>query len=84
MTLEIPEEFEKALGDTPEEARRRALECIAVEGYKAQKLSHRKVGDLLGLNWHETEALLVRSGALHLASGPELISEVDAALRSIK
>jgi len=84
MTLEIPEEFEKALGDTPAEVRRRALECIAVEGYKAQKLSQRKVGELLGLNWHETEALLVRSGALHQTSSAEISAEVDAALRSIK
>jgi predicted HTH domain antitoxin len=78
MTLEIPEAVEKALGDTPEQSRRRALECMVVEGYKAEKLSHRKVGELLGLSWHETEEFLARNGAMLHMTAEEVETEVEA------
>ena len=84
MTVEIPEAVEKALGDTPEQARRRALECMVVEGYKARKLSHGKVGELLSLSWHETEAFLRKSGALLHMTSEEIADEVEGALREMK
>jgi hypothetical protein len=63
MTLEIPDAVEKALGDTPDQARRRALECMVIEGYKADKLSRGQVQQLLALGWWETEDLLARHKA---------------------
>ena len=84
MTLEIPDAVEKALGDTPEQARRRALECMVIEGYKAQRLSQGKVGELLGLSWHETEALLHKNGALLHMTSEEVAEEVEGALRDLK
>jgi predicted HTH domain antitoxin len=81
MTVEIPEAVEKALGDTPEAAQRRALECMVVEGYRSQKLSHRRVGELLGLSWHETEDLLARNGAMLHMTSKEVEAEVEGMLK---
>ncbi|MGZ8900086.1 MAG: UPF0175 family protein [Limisphaerales bacterium] len=83
MIVEIPKAVEKALGDTPEAAQRRALECMVVEGYKAQKLSHGQVRELLGLSWHAAEELLARNGALLHMTSEEVAAEVEAALRML-
>jgi len=78
MTLEIPELVEKALGDTPEQARRRALECVVVEGYKSERLSRGEVRRLLDLSWYGTEELLSKYGAyLHYS-----IEDLDDDLRT--
>jgi predicted HTH domain antitoxin len=37
---------------------KRALEAIAVEGYRSGALSRGQVRRILGLSWHETEAFL--------------------------
>ena len=66
VTIELPEQIEHQLknqwGDLP----RRALEALAVEGYRAEILSRAQVGEMLNLNFWETEAFLKeRSAYLH-------------------
>ncbi len=47
---------------------RRALEAIAVEGYRTQALTKAEVGRMLNLSWHKTEAFLKeRQAYLHYA-----------------
>jgi hypothetical protein len=78
MVLEIPENIEKALGKTPEEARRRALELFALDGHKSERLTHLEVRQLLGLSWHETEQFLHDNGAMLHYTPEELRHEVEA------
>jgi predicted HTH domain antitoxin len=58
VAIELPEDIARQLrscwGDMP----RRALEAIALEGYRSGALSRGQVGRLLGLNFWETEAFL--------------------------
>ena len=58
VTIEMPEQIEHHLkaewGDLP----RRALEALAVEGYRARALSAGQVAEMLGLRIWETESFL--------------------------
>jgi predicted HTH domain antitoxin len=58
VAIELPEDIARQLssswGDTP----RRALEAVALEGYRSGALSRSQVGLLIGLNFWETEAFL--------------------------
>ena len=51
---DIGRQLESAWGDMP----RRALEAIAVEGYRSGALTRAEVGRVLGLSYWETEAFL--------------------------
>lgn len=61
-TLELPDLAKEQLGESPQALTRALLEKAVVESYRAGKISHGKVGELLGLSWHETEAFLRRNG----------------------
>jgi predicted HTH domain antitoxin len=67
ITINLPPEIEQQLeaewnGDLP----RKVLEAIAVEGYRQGALSRGQVGELLGMNFWETEAFLKeRNAYLH-------------------
>ena len=84
MTLEIPAEFERAFGDTPDEVRRRALECLVVEAYKKAKISRGQVRELLGLNWYETEDFLAREGATYHYTVADLDDDIATGRRLLK
>lgn len=84
MTLDIPERIEKALGDTPEQSRRRALECMVVDAYKSQKLSRSDVRELLALSWQETEEFLARNGATYHYALPELDEDIETGINLLK
>jgi predicted HTH domain antitoxin len=63
VTIELPEEIERQLQAEWENLPRRALEALAVEGYRTGALTRGQVGQLLGLSFWETEALLKERGA---------------------
>jgi hypothetical protein len=64
VTLEIPEPLAKDLGDSPETVGRKFIEEYALNGYRAQKLTHYQVQLLLGLSgWSATEKFLRENGA---------------------
>jgi len=44
------------VGETPAVVGRHVMEDAAIESYRAGRLSHRQVGELLGLDYWETEA----------------------------
>lgn len=67
IIVEFPEQVKQFFGWTEEEMPRKLLELIAIEGYRERLLSRRQVGELLGLNFWETEQLLKeREAHLHL------------------
>ena len=64
ITIKLPDEIEFQLATKWRDALpRKILEAIAVEGYREEALSHRQVGELLGLDRWQTDAFLKEHGA---------------------
>jgi predicted HTH domain antitoxin len=58
VTVEMPDQIARQWGETPDAVARRILEDVAVEGYRTARLSQRQVGEMLGLDYWQTEAFL--------------------------
>jgi predicted HTH domain antitoxin len=58
VTVELPDQVAHQLGDTPAAVARHVTESAAVEGYRTGRLSHRQVGQLLALDYWQTEDFL--------------------------
>ncbi len=63
VTIELPPAIEQNLGAGGRDISRRALELLAVDGYRETRLSQRQVGEMLGMNFWETEAFLKKHEA---------------------
>lgn len=63
VTFELPEDIAAALGSRPESISRKALEMIAVEGYRSNRLSEAQVRRMLGFETRfDVHALLNEHG----------------------
>jgi len=62
VTVNMPDQVARQWGDTPEAVSRHVMEDAAIEGYRAGRISHRQVGELLGLDYWQTEAFLKGRG----------------------
>jgi predicted HTH domain antitoxin len=62
VTVELPDQVARQWGETPDAVRRHVMEDAAIEGYRAGRLSHRQVGEMLELDYWQTEALLKERG----------------------
>lgn len=58
ITIKLPDMLARAFGATPEARSRRFTEAAAIEEYRAGRLSQRQVGEMLGLDYWETERFL--------------------------
>lgn len=63
VTIELPEEIERQLAERWGDLPRRALEAVALEGYRSEVLSAGQVAEMLGLSAWEAEAFLSSHGA---------------------
>jgi predicted HTH domain antitoxin len=59
VTIRLPENVAQSFGANPEAVARQILENAAAEGYRAGRLSHRQVGEMLRLDYWQTEKFLV-------------------------
>ena len=55
VTVKLPDQVARHWGENPEAVGRHVLEDAAIEGYRAGRLSHRQVGEMLGLDYWQTE-----------------------------
>ena len=62
VTVKMPDQIARQWGDTPDAVGRHVMEDATVEGYRAGRLSHRQVGELLGLDYWQSEAFLKERG----------------------
>ncbi|PYJ56791.1 MAG: hypothetical protein DME24_21120 [Verrucomicrobia bacterium] len=62
FTVNMPDRVARRWGETPEDVGRHVVEHAAIEGYRAGRLSHRQVGEMLGLDYWQTEAFLKELG----------------------
>ena len=58
VTIQLPDALARAFGATPEARARRLTEDAAIEGYRAGQLSQRQIGEMLGLDYWQTERFL--------------------------
>jgi hypothetical protein len=79
VTLEMPDQIAKGLHLDGEDGRRRALEMLALEGYRTGGLSRGQVGELLGLGFYETERFLHEHGAVV----PFTMEELDESSKAL-
>lgn len=77
MTIELPDEIAQALASRGDLSRR-ALEALAVEGYRQDALTQLQVGKLLGLTRTETEDFLAQHVDLYTYDPGELEREAKA------
>jgi predicted HTH domain antitoxin len=65
IIIELPQDIERQLADEwgDETLPRRALEALALEGYRSEALSAGQVAEILGLTGEETDAFLRERGA---------------------
>ena len=62
VTVELPDQVARQWGATPDAVGRHVLEDAAIEGYRHGRLSQRQVGDLLALDYWQTETFLKQRG----------------------
>ena len=79
VAIELPEDIAKQLEAAWQDMPRRALEAVAVEGYRSEVLTQRQVGRLLDLSFWDTEAFL-KQRAAYLPYDEEALKQDRAAL----
>jgi hypothetical protein len=62
VTVKLPDHLARQWGGTPDSVGRHVLQDAAIEGYRAGRLSHRQVGEMLGLDYWQTETFLQDRG----------------------
>jgi predicted HTH domain antitoxin len=78
ITIHIPDDLARSLGQAHGDLSRRTLEALAIDGYRRGSLTQLQVGQLLGLSRIETEDLLARHVALYDYDPAELDREARA------
>jgi len=59
ITIKLPDLLARTLGPTAEARARRLTEDVALEEYRAGRLSQRQVAEVLGLDYWQTERFLI-------------------------
>jgi predicted HTH domain antitoxin len=78
ITIHIPDDLARSLGQVGGDLSRRTLEALAIDGYRRGSLTQLQVGQLLGLSRIETEDLLAGHVALYDYDPAELDREARA------
>jgi len=84
FSVEVPDAFVKQLHLDGPQPDRRALELLALEGYRSGDLSRVKVGLLLGFSFYETEEFLKMHGAEIELSMEEFLESAEALEKLIR
>jgi predicted HTH domain antitoxin len=63
VSVDVPDPIATQLHLDGQQGKRRALEMLALEGYRAGELSRGQVSELLGLQFNETEEFLKQHNA---------------------
>jgi len=64
VTVELPASIERSLSGAWPDVPRKVMEAIALEGYRQAALSQGQVGEMLGLDFWQTETFLKEHGAM--------------------
>lgn len=72
LVLEIPDSWKQSLGLDTADAAGRAREMLVIESYREGRISRGQAAEMLGLGFHETEALFKRYAANQQPTWEEL------------
>ena len=64
VVVTIPDQVARQWGDNPKAIGRHVVEDAVIERYRAGRLSHRQVGEVLGLDYWQVETFLTERGVL--------------------
>lgn len=81
VTIELPEPIQETLQAQGQELPRFFLEAAAVEAYRQEALTQRQVGEMLGLNFWQTEEFLKAHGAYLHYDEQDLEQDLQTATR---
>lgn len=81
VTIELPEEIEHQLEEKWGDLSRRALEAVALAGYRSEALSAGQVAEMLGLSAWEAEAFLSSRDAELRYTAEDLREDLEASRR---
>jgi predicted HTH domain antitoxin len=62
VVVNMPDPIARQWGDTPQAIGRHVVEDAVIERYRTGRLSHRQVGEALGLDYWQTETFLAERG----------------------
>ena len=62
VVVSMPDPVARQWGETPQAIARHVVEDAVIERYRTGRLSHRQVGEALGLDYWQTESFLVARG----------------------
>ena len=77
ITLDLPQDIESQLAEQWPDLPRKALEALAVQGYRQEVLTRRQVGELLGLDRWGVETFLAEHGAHRHYSVKDLKQDIE-------
>lgn len=78
LVLELPDAWKQLLGLDHADAAGRAREMLVIESYREGKISRGQAAEMLGLGFHEAEALFKRYGADQQPAWEELEQSTQA------
>lgn len=78
LILELPDAWKQLLGLDNADAAGRAREMLVIESYREGKISRGQAAEMLGLGFHEAEALFKRYGADQQPAWEELEQSTQA------
>lgn len=79
IELSLPDELVKALGAKIGDLPRKSLEAIVAQSYRAEKLTHAQVGELLGFDRWQTDAFLKKAQAFRPSETDEFAKDLNTA-----
>ncbi|MGH8210156.1 MAG: UPF0175 family protein [Steroidobacteraceae bacterium] len=82
VLVSMPDQVARQWGDTPKAIGRHVVEDAVIERYRAGRLSHRQIGEALGLDYWQTESFLKKRGVPLNYSATDLEAD-EAALDKI-
>ncbi|MGH8256832.1 MAG: UPF0175 family protein [Steroidobacteraceae bacterium] len=62
VVVSMPDPVARQWGETPQAVGRHVVEDAVIERYRTGRLSHRQVGEALGLDYWQTETFLAEHG----------------------
>jgi hypothetical protein len=78
LVLDLPDAWKQLLGLDTADAAGRAREMLVIESYREGRLSRGQAAEMLGLGFHEAEALFKRYGADQQPTWEELEQSTQA------
>jgi hypothetical protein len=82
IEISLPDTLVKALGVDPSDLSRQTLEALIIQSYRAGRITHAQVAEMLSLDRWQTDAFLKSSQAHRDWESEEFASDLDR-LRNI-